>query len=254
MERGTYAAASNGLEQIRLLDVVTHNLANVNTPGFKREYLVQTKQNFDETLASTIKNDPFAKGDHDRVTPSVHVEGKTDFSVGSIKATSNPLDVALANQNDFLVVSTPEGDRYTRAGALQIDTNGFLVTPDGSPVVGDGGPINVNAPGAYITPSGQVKADRQILGQLSVVRFSEFDGLTRESGTRFALKPGASAPTAVDAQVVPQSLEMSNVTTANAMIEMVTAHRGFQLYSEIARSIDRLNDTANNRVGKGNNS
>ena len=105
MDRGIYTSASAGLYQLRKLEVVNNNLANINTVGFKKQILTGETQSFDQTLASAVaKDDPYAKGDHDRTPGVVNSRTVTDFTVGAIKNTGNPLDVALRNPNDFFVI------------------------------------------------------------------------------------------------------------------------------------------------------
>jgi flagellar basal-body rod protein FlgF len=249
MDRGTYAAASGGLRFLRMLDVVTQNVANINTPGFKQEYLVNTTQGFQNTLASSLKTDNYAQGDHQRTPGTLTVESRTDFNLGAMHQTDSPLDAALARPNDFFVVNSTGGSTYTRAGNFHLDTTGRLVTSDGTPVSGDGGEIIVGASGAYITPSGQVRNKQQVFGQLQVVRIESPEMMIRESGSRFKMPNNAEAP-AVLPEIIPQTIERANISVSSAMVDLISAHRGFQMYTKIAETVDRLNDQANNRIGR----
>ena len=251
MERGTYVAASAGLLELRKLDVASNNLANINTVGFKRQILVGEAQGFEETLAAEIaKNDPYAKFDHDRTPGTVNVRTATDFSPGPIKNTGNTWDVALKNAKDFFVVQTADGPQYTRAGNFTLDEQGQLVTLDGNPVLGDGGPVTADLPGAYISQDGSVRAGAAILANLQVVRVEDPATLERVGMSRFALKAGSTAPQAVDAEVEPKALEMSNVSATSSMIELITANRAFELYTKTAQAIDTMNQTAITQVGR----
>ncbi|MBX7144141.1 MAG: flagellar hook-basal body complex protein [Oligoflexia bacterium] len=251
MDRGTYVAASGGLVQLRKLDVVNNNLANVNTVGFKKEVLVGESQTFDETLAKLVENkDPFARPDHERTPGVVHVRSVTDFTPGPIRQTGNPLDVALRNPNDFFVVNTANGPRYTRAGNFSVNENNELCTVDGLPVAGDGGAITVNTGSINIASNGAVLVNGAQVGRLQVARIAEPTSLVREAGTRFALPAGQPAPTTVEAEVLPSSLEMSNVSVVSSMVDLITTSRGFDLYTKAAQSIDQLNQTAIGQVGR----
>jgi flagellar basal-body rod protein FlgF len=250
MDKGTYSAASSGLVQLRKLDVVTHNLANVNTPGFKRQLLVSEKQSFDQTLAKLVEpNDPYARGDHERTPGIGHLRTTIDFTPGSVKNTGNPLDLALRHPNDFFVVNTPDGVQYTRAGNFTLNAEGNLVTADGMEVQGDGGPITAPGPGVMITPGGVVTSNRVEVGRVQVVRIEKPEELESVDGTRFKLKGGA-APEAVDADVIPESLEMGNMSVIGGMVEMISANRAFEMYTRTAQSIDQLNQMAINQVGR----
>ena len=251
MDRGLYTAASAGLYQLRRLEVVNNNLANINTPGFKKQLLTGEAQSFDQTLASAVaKNDPFAKGDHDRVPAVINVQSVTDFSQGPIKATGNMLDVALRNAKDFFVVNTPEGQTYTRAGDFTLNVEGELVTQDGMQVLGDGGPIVVNGIGARINADGSVTANGQTVGRLGVVRIEDTTKLERIGSTRFRLAKGSEAPAEVDAQLEPQALEMANVTAVSSMVELINTQRAFQAYTKTADTVDQLNQMAINQIGR----
>jgi flagellar basal body rod protein FlgG len=219
MDRGTYAAASSGLANLRKLEIVNANLANVNTPGFKREVLVGEAQTFDQTLAKIVaSNDPYAQGDHERTPGVVNIHTSTDFSPGPIKQTNGALDAALRKPNDFFVINTPDGPQYTRAGNFTLDKEGSLVTPDGFPVAGDGGAISSDLAGLHIESSGEVVAPDpqtklpQIIGKLQVAHIEDPSGLIRVGGSRFKLGPNAAQPTVVDPDLEPRSIEMSIVS------------------------------------------
>jgi flagellar basal-body rod protein FlgG len=252
MERGTYVAASAGLAQMRKLEITNNNLANANTAGFKRQYLVTNTQNFNDTLASQIvRNDPFAQDDHLRTPGIINPRAVVDFSPGSIKYTGNPLDVALREAKDFFVVNTPEGLQYTRAGNFTLNGAGEIVTMDGAQVQGDGGPITVNGGTPVISPDGSVRVNGAEIGRLQVVRFTETDQLQLAGNTRFKLS-GGPQPETVAPELEPGSIEMSNVSAITSMLDLITASRGFELYSKSATSIDQLNQIAINQVGRRN--
>lgn len=251
MERGTYVSASGGLVQLRKLDIVNNNLANVNTPGFKKAMLVGSMQTFDQTLASlVVKSDPYAKGDHDRTPGAVDLQTVTDFTPGPIKNTGNVLDVALRNAKDFFVINTPQGQRYTRAGNFTLNETGEISTADGFPVSGDGGPIAVSGSPLTIAPNGTVTVNGAAVGRLQVVRFEEPSGLIREGGARFALGQGQAAPTPVEPEVEVGALEMSNVSAISSMIDLISASKGFEMYTKTAQAIDTMNQTAISQVGR----
>jgi len=250
MDIGMYAAASAGMLQMRKLEIQNNNLANVNTIGFKRQYLVAGQEKFDDTLAKEVAaNDPYAAGDQSRVSAVAEVSTQIDFSLGAIKYTGNPLDVALKNQNDFFVVNTPEGKMYTRAGNFTLSADGSLVTQDGFQVQGDDGPILINGAGASISADGTVRAGGINQGRLQVVRFTETDGLVPVAGARFRQVAGGQPPV-VDGRVEPQSLEMSNVSAVTGMIDLITTNRAFDAYTKAAQTIDNLNQAAITQVGK----
>lgn len=247
MDKGIYAAASGGLFTKLKLDVVANNLANVNTVGFKAARLIGREQTFEETLASSLPAGrlPGDPQNQFKTTPGVvSVATATDFTPGPLQQTGNPFDVALRDGDEFFVVQTPEGDAYTRAGNFTLDANSNLVTQDGHPVLGDGGQITLPQGNARITSSGAILVNDEPIGRLRVVKIDRLDQLTRQEGVRFKLE-GEARPKAIDnPTVVPGSLEMPNVAIVEAMVDMISSHRGFEAYQKMARTIDELNDRA----------
>jgi flagellar basal-body rod protein FlgF len=250
MDIATYSAASSGMLQLRKLEVQNNNLANVNTVGFKRMYIVAEQADFDNTLAKAIEEkDPFARADQSRISHVSETATRIDFTAGPIKYTGNGFDVALRNPNDFFVVNTPEGVRYTRAGNFSLNAAGELVTQDGLQVQGDGGAIIVQGAAASISADGSVLGGGQNFGRIQTVRFTDTSNLVAAGGARFELKGGAR-PQAIPADLEPQSVEMSNVSAVTGMVDLITTNRAFDAYTRAAQAIDNLNQSAINQVGK----
>lgn len=256
MDIGTYVATSSGMLQMKKLEVQNNNLANINTVGFKGQFVVAEPQAFDSTLASTIdEKDPYAPLDQQRTQNVVDVKTQIDFSQGPIQHTGNPLDVALRSPKDFFVVSTPQGEQYTRAGNFTLSATGELVTVDGYRVMGEGGVIAAQAPGVSIFPDGSVRAGANVgpqpnvVGRLRVVRFQDTAGLEATEGARFKIKDGAP-PTQVEPYVEPQSLEMSNVSAVVGMVDLITTNRAFEAYTKATQTLDQMNQVAVTQLGR----
>lgn len=251
MDRASYVTASNGMAQMLKLEMVSNNLANVNTPGYKRQTLIGEEQTFEETLASVVAgNDPFARADHDRAPAVQTIESGIDFSQGPIQETDNALDVALKNPKDFFVVQTANGLRYTRAGNFTLNEAGQIVTPDGQPVQGDGGALVVSGSKVTITSDGSVNVDGTSIGRLQVVRFESMQGLKQEGSSRFILRPAAPTPVAVEPDVLPRSLEASNVSAISSMLDLISASKSFELYTRSVQSIDQMDQRSINDIGR----
>jgi flagellar basal-body rod protein FlgF len=244
VDRGVYAAASGGLASARLLEIVGNNLANASTVGFKAERLVSREQDFSDTLAGALQNEPArAQGDHERVPGVTDIASVTDFAPGPVTFTGAPLNVALGKQNQFFVVQTPEGEAYTRAGNFTMDSSGFLTTSDGMQVMGEGGPIAIGQGTPMITSNGNVVANGQSAGRLRVVEIDDLTQLQRQGGVRFTL-PGGQANAVTDPEVIPQSVEMPNISVVLSMVDMINAQRAFESYTKSVRTINELDDTA----------
>jgi flagellar basal-body rod protein FlgF len=251
MERGTYSAASGGLLQLKRLDIVTNNLANINSPGFKQQIIVSSTQKFEDTLAKSLATlDTRAESDHEQSPGVLHVESVTDFALGSIRNTGANLDVALRHPLDFFVVQTASGPELTRAGNFSLDAQGTLVTQDGYEVQGNGGAITVTGAGVTISDAGRVRSGGEEFGSLQVVRVEDGKLLERVGDNRFRIRDGAAQPNPVEPDLISQSLEMSNISPVSGIIELITANRGFEMYSKAAQTIDGINQIAISQVGR----
>jgi flagellar basal-body rod protein FlgG len=243
MDRGIYAAGSGGFYSAKRMDIVANNLANANTVGFKAERLVARKQEFADTLASKIAQDyPRAAGDHERTPGVTQIFTETDFTPGPISNTGNGLNVALAKKNTFFVIETPEGERYTRAGNFSVNSQGNLVTADGFNVQGDGGPLTLPPGKPHISSNGTVSVNGEEVGRLRTVRVEDLGQLKRSEGVRFELAGGAAET--VPADVIPESVEMPNISVVESMVEMINAQRGFEAYTKSVVAIDVMNERA----------
>jgi flagellar basal-body rod protein FlgF len=244
MDKGLYAASSGGLLATKRIDVTANNIANANTVGFKGERLASRQQEFGDTLASTFNGDnTLAQQDFDR-TPGVVATGTTsDFTVGTINYTGNPLDVALRQPNQFFTVTTPEGVLLTRAGNFSVNAEGALVASDGMPVNGDGGPISIPPGPVKISPNGTITAGARTVARLQVVQVNDLSNLERLGGSRFRLRAGDT--TAVDnVALAAESVELPNFQVVEGMVDLISAHKAFEAYTKTAKTIDELNERA----------
>jgi flagellar basal-body rod protein FlgF len=255
MDIGTYAAASSGVLQMRKLEVQNNNLANINTVGFKGQYVIAEPQNFDGTLASAInEQDPFARADQQRVKNVTEVRTQVDFSRGPIQYTGNPLDVAARDAKDFFVINTPQGPQYTKAGNFTLNAEGQLVTADGLQVQGDGGaivaqggPVSVGNDGS-VRVATQAAQPPQVVGRIQLVRIEDTTKLVAAEGARFKLQGATATPSGGSMETM--SLEMSNVSAITGMVDLITTNRAFDAYTRTAQALDSMNQTAITRVGR----
>ena len=237
---------------MRTVDVIANNLANSSTTGFKADHLYYRSVESAEldalrladfqTDPATVPGAPAHTGvtaPADQTTqvvesllPSralgVTTGGMMSFNSGSIRQTDRSLDVALAGDG-FLVVQTPRGERYTRDGALALDSSGQLVTLQGDLVVGEGGPITVRPGEVSIGEDGSVTVAGQVLGQLKLVRFQEpRTALLKEGHTLFAATGSERPLEAPETRVQQGMLESSNVNVVGEMAAMIQNNREFE--------------------------
>lgn len=144
MNSGIYSALSGNIAAMKRLDVLSNNLANVNTPGFKKD-----RMTFESLLQAAGKVPQAGTTDAPVYSETAFF---TDHSRGSVSQTGNTFDLAI-DGDGFFVVNTPEGKAYTRQGNFKLDATGKLVTADGYEVSG-GGPIVINGSRVEINARG----------------------------------------------------------------------------------------------------
>jgi flagellar basal-body rod protein FlgF len=241
MLRSLYISTSGMLAQRRVMDVLTNNLANVETAGFKRDSLMT--QSFSDVLLSRI-NDP--EGNDGPIGFSnwgVHPdEIATDFSEGSLIWTGRAADIALSGDG-FFVVETPQGLRYTRSGNFQVDSAGFLCTNEGYHLRGTAGRIHVGSQDFSVDMQGNVASPGGAY-RLQVVRFADNTVLRKEGDNLYA---GPAVAALADCEVLQGYLEGSNVDLSSEMVNMITVSRNYEANQ---RMVSMLNDTLQKTVNE----
>ncbi|HOE65222.1 MAG TPA: flagellar hook-basal body protein [Candidatus Hydrogenedentes bacterium] len=243
MLQGLYAAANGLVSEEARQAVIANNIANVFTAGFKRQEPVQQGfySVFRDSMSVARLNAERSPGGGVKL-----VETYTDPAEGTVTTTGNNLDIALSGPG-YLVVDTPQGERFTRAGKFMIDSDGQLANDAGHKVQGTGGPIDVRGGAVQFDGTGRVIVDGAPVGTLRLVEFEDPRMLTREGNTLFAASQAAmdrSAP-ADQTRVAAGSLEMSNVQLPHEMIGMTL---GLRAYSANQRVISAFDETLGNLI------
>ncbi len=215
------------------LNQVTNNLANVDTPGFKKETVT-----FDEMLYQ-------ATSSRQRVGKALRIN--TVHQQGVMQKTDAPLDLAIAGDG-FFRVQTPAGIRYTRAGNFQRNNEGLLVTANGYPVLSESGPITLTGNRFDVARDGSISVDGAQAGRLTVVK-ADPQALKKEGENLFRLEEGAAEEAAPNFQLMQGHLEKSNVNTVTEMTEMIDLYRAYEGQQKMIRAVDDLDDLAVRRVG-----
>jgi flagellar basal body rod protein FlgG len=222
------ASAANALHYWeRRQEIVSNNLANASTDGFKAE----------RVFARLV-------GDSTPVTDSA-----TDFRAGTLKATGRALDLAMKNDG-FLVVDTPRGERLARGGSFQLDAQGRLSLGDGSLLLGENGPIAVGSGDVTIDRTGNVAVDGKVIDRLRMERVPNGTRLQHDQGTTFVPDPSRE-PVDVDGREVQQGvLEESNVNTVDSMVDMIAVQRAYAAVQKTITTLDAIHGTISNELGK----
>lgn len=239
-----YQAAAGALLQQMRLDMLSNNLANVNTTGFKADmpvFRMETEDTPDEIpVYSPGRLSPYAPP----------MSARTDFSAGPAARTGNPLNLAIAGKG-FFEVETPDGPKYTRTGNFAINAEGILSTADGWPIMGQGGTITIDGTRIAIDDQGEVFVDGESAGTLRIVDFDEPYGLDKAGDTLFVARDGAQGQPIEPgtSQVVQGFLEASNVDAIRTMTEIIETMRVFEAYQRIIRTADETTAKTVNEVG-----
>ncbi|MBP6251492.1 MAG: flagellar basal-body rod protein FlgF [Rubrivivax sp.] len=239
MDRLIYLSMAGAKATMQRQDVLAHNLANASTNGFRAE--------LHAFRAVPVQGD----GASTRVYALESTPGYND-QAGVMQSTGRPLDVAMKG-NAWLAVQALDGtEGYTRAGALDLDAGGNLVTATGLPVQGEGGPITVPAGAAVtIAPDGSVsaalgKAPPQVVGRLKLVTPEAplnrgRDGLFRAAEGDLAGDPNA--------RLQDGALEGSNVSAVETMVAMIAAARQFEQQMKVLQGAEQRDQTGQKLLG-----
>jgi len=223
MDTGLYSGVSALRTAEKRLEAITANLANIDTPGFKRQA--------GATRAFTV---PGAEG-----YLEVDTRHRSDFTQGDLKSSSSPYHLALEGRGWF-VAEGPSGELYTRCGTFRADGAGVLQTAEGYPIAweSNGGLIDAHGDLVQIDGSGVVRQGTKEVGRLRVVDFANDAALSSIGGGYFAAKEGASELPA-EGVVHQGHLESSNVSSMDELVAMITVQRSFESANRLVQMINQ---------------
>jgi len=256
MSESLYIAASGMSAQQSNIDVIANNLANVNTTSFKK-----SKVEFEDLLYREVMKSNGLVGDTQNSQSIGLGAGISNtskiFSVGEMKKTDRPLDIAIQGDG-FYEVILPDGSYgYTRAGTFHVNNDGYLVNNDGytvSPLV----QVPSDTQQVLVSPDGTVKVqvagsqDLLETGRIELAKFVNPSGLnpagdnlyipTEQSGDALYSVPGEDG-----AGVVAQGfLEASNVSLVEELTNMILAQRAYEINSKVVQASDEMMSIVNN--------
>ncbi len=266
--KGVYTALSGAMAQSLQMDTIANNIANVNTPGFKKD-----TQLFNEYLTANEKEQTGMPVP--RITASIEsfydmqggdqsfVDSKgtfTDFSQGSLKVTGNPLDMAI-DGDGFFEIATPDGIKLTRSGNFTMDGNGHLVTKEGHLVMRGGGEganpearaITLNgAQSLTVNDQGDIFQGTDLIARVSVVDVANKESLQKVGNNLYGFKAGQNSEIISKATPSLKSgfIETSNVNVVKEMTDMIKTQRVFESTQKAISAYDSMSDKLINIVGK----
>ena len=209
---------------------VAHNIANVNTTGYKRRV---------NSFSRELMNQISGGGEESVSAAEIKANGSIDFSAGSLLGTGRPLDVAILGSG-FFVVETPDGPLYTRNGVFQVNTQGQLVDLENRIVAGEGGPVvvppTVSELEVNIAGDGNVKAGQALLGKLRVVDFGDRESELESAGKNcFRVGPDLLPGVAENMSLKQGYRENSNVKLVEELVDLIGVSRLYEMNMGLLR-------------------
>lgn len=261
MYQGFYNLTSGMLTQSRNLNVISNNMVNIQTPGYKGDTMVSTT--FGEEML-------YRTGQHNKENPTqlaavskVKTADRTyvNYKQGGYEQTDGIYDFALGG-NGFFCIQTPQGERYTRNGSFSVDAEGYLVLDNlGRVLSADGQPIQIldenfqvddkgNITSVPYDDEGAAQGEEIQYGTLRIVDFADYGQLHKEDNGLFS---AAQAPAAVTDGSVPvlwKTLESSNVDMIEEMTAMMSSQRALQSAAQVLKMYDQVLSKAVSDVGR----
>ena len=241
MVRGLYTAWTGLRNEEKRMDVVTNNMANADTTGYKKVDV--TSQSFDRQLAVKIDDPtigPNIKQGIGGVNLGVKI-GETyyDMSQGNFRQTEDQYNLALSGSGFFTISTTDKSGttttRYTRDGDFTVTRDGYLVTKDGDYVLAEGGNRiqipNANLVKISVNQAGEIYSGNTYVAKLQLVDFQSYDALSSYGENQ-------------------GYLEMSNVNMVTEMVDMIAVTRAYETNQKMVQTIDQTLDKAVNEIGR----
>lgn len=263
MMRALWSAASGMTSQQLNVDVISNNLANVNTTSFKRD-----RAEFKDLIYQTLQTENVYGGQGKPVNMQVGVGARPsaivkDFAEGSLQQTENLFDMALDGEGFFSVLGPNDKVYYTRDGSFKLSVDGnvaTLTTADGYPVLDDGGnPIVFDSTerDLSVSPLGVISVKNadgttQEIATLGLYNFTNPAGLLNKGSNLYEPTTASGDPGTRDdfqgrmGNVMQGFLETSNVQVVKEMVDMIAAQRAYEINSKAIQAADEMLGIANN--------
>lgn len=241
MDRAIYTVMAGARQTMDAQAVHANNLANVTTTGFRKDFVAAQSRYI---TADGTQNS--------RVTTAT-LANDTDFSAGALQETGRELDVAIEGKGFIAVIAKDGSEAYTRTGELHINTLGQLITRDGLPVLGNGGPISVppaekieigSDGGLSVRALGQTADTLSTVDRIKLVGGSDDVAMKKRADGLFEARSGELLAADASVSVVSGRLETSNVNAVETMTEVMALSRHFELQLKILNTVDNNTESA----------
>lgn len=247
MLKGFYNLTSGMLSQGRRLDVVSNNMTNVATAGYKAERY--TDSTFQEYIVSRVGNKD--KSNPEELGPASYILAPsqlyTDYTQGYLEPTGLTLDFSIEGDG-FFAIQTTQGTAYTRSGSFSLDNEGYLCLPDEGRVLDtSGNPIRLGTDQITADSSGAIySGSGDLMARLGVYSFADNEQLEKNPRGLFTGTGAVAANTSIQWK----SLERSNVDLVQQMVSMMSSQRALQSAAQLSKMYDQLMGKAANDLGR----
>lgn len=232
MDSGLYAACAGLIARTISLDTIAGNLANASTSGFRGQRNV-----FGTVLAEASKHGRLTALNQATNSYGILSATQMDDTQGTLTHTGNDLDLALEGPG-FFKVQTEHGVAYTRNGTLQISSAGVLTTATGDPVLSEsGGKLTLSRGPVTISADGTVASGGAIAGRIKVVQFAS-NGAMASRGNGYYSAPASDEQAAVSTGIRQGSLENSNVSPVDGVVDLISAQRSAESMRHVLSMLD----------------
>lgn len=249
MNQGILSLISGSIAQETNLEVIANNLANINTPGFKRDnpvfksYLAEELNTLNPEQLVENKSSTFLEVDHTQIS----------MEQGALVNTENPFDVAIDGEG-FFTIQAEDGLRFTRNGSFALSQDRTLVTKSGDPVLGNGGVIHIpeGAGKIEIDSNGNIQSSKQrYIDSLRISTIENPANLRKVGNSYFKHIDEKFFPERMDRpKVIQGSLESSNVNPIESMSDLIAASRTYEIYQKAINKYSDINRMATTQLGK----
>lgn len=227
---------------MRRMETVSQNMVNIATPGYKRSTPLAAA--FGDAMQAAALQQP---GANPGAAPTV--SSALDLSVGALKQTGKPWDLAISGDGYF-ELSTPFGLAYTRAGDFRLDAQGKLVSQNGFSVQGQQGDLVLNGGAASIDHAGRITQDGVSVGQVKLVTFSDPKALVKNGAGLLVAASNSNGVSAAHPELQVGFLESSNVTPMREMVSMMETTRHFEAAQKLFQGYDEKLSNAIEKLGQ----
>ncbi len=236
MDNTKYIALSRQMGLWKQMEIVSNNMANMNTSGFKAQDAM-----FSSYIAQTTNAEGIGKAP---VYFTQDFAAYKDFSEGMMSETGNAFDLAISG-DAFFAIDTADGEKYTRKGQFHLDANGMLVDHNSNPILSEGGTPFFFAPGEkeiVIAEDGEISTENGTIGRVKLIKFEDNQKLLKIGDTMFENIDGNQIMAANgDAKIHQGVVEKSNVNSINEMTKLINVQRSYEF-------VQQMIDTEHQRI------